>query len=96
MARNANVFDVQVTADSLNDRIIREDRAVEIDGGKPRRTRHARPAQVALKTTEATKAQLLRLAELTRRSQIEVFELALDALEREVQAELKATKGKRK
>jgi hypothetical protein len=94
MARN--VFEAQVTADTLKDRLIREDRSAEIDGGKPRRVRHARPAQVALKTTEAKKAQLMRLAELMRRPQIEVFELALDALEREVQAELKVMKAKRK
>jgi hypothetical protein len=46
--------------------------------------RRGRDEQVALKTTLLKRQQLQRLALLTNKSQVEVFEAALDAYEREL------------
>jgi hypothetical protein len=69
--------------DSTEERLKREAAAKGVVDGRTMR-RRGRDEQVALKTTLLKRQQLQRLALLTNKSQVEVFEAALDAYEREL------------
>lgn len=69
--------------DNAETRMKRENAAKGIVDGRTMR-KSGRNEQIALKTTLPKRQQLQRLALLTSKSQIEVFEAALDAYEREL------------
>jgi hypothetical protein len=75
--------------DSVEARLARENAAKGVVDGRTMR-RRGRNEQVALKTTLLKRQQLQRLALLTNKSQVEVFEEALDAYERSL------SKGKKR
>ena len=69
--------------DSTEERLKRENAAKGIVDGRTMR-RRGRAEQIALKTTILKRQQLQRLALQANKSQVEVFEAALDAYEREL------------
>jgi hypothetical protein len=69
--------------DNAEDRLMRENAAKGVVDGRTMRKR-GRNEQIALKTTLPKRQQIQRLALLTSKSQVEVFEAALDAYEREL------------
>jgi hypothetical protein len=69
--------------DSPEERLKRETAAKGVVDGRTMRKR-GRDRQIALKTTILKQQQLQRLALQANKSQVEVFEAALDAYEREL------------
>ncbi len=69
--------------DSPEERLKREIAAKGVVDGRTMRKR-GRNEQIALKTTILKRQQLQRLALQANKSQVEVFEAALDAYEREL------------
>jgi hypothetical protein len=88
----ANPFDVSQSGDTVDARIGREGQGKSLTGNRARR-RTSRPEQVAFKTTKLKIQQLDRLSVRANKTKVEVFEAALDALERELNDELKAKRA---
>ena len=82
MADEFKGFDLS-EGDDVESRLAREAAAKGVVDGRTMR-RRGRAEQVALKTTLLKRQQLQRLALLANMSQVEVFEAALDAFEREL------------
>lgn len=89
----ANPFAISKTADTLEGRLGRETKAQALAGPAPGRRRITRPAQIALKTSPLKKQQLERLSLRLDSSMVVVFELALDALEEKLNAEMQEKQG---
>ncbi len=83
MSEEPQGFDLS-EADTAEDRLKRELAAKGLVDARTLRKR-GRSEQVALKTTLFKKQQLQRLALLTNKTQVEVFEEALDAYEAQQQ-----------
>jgi hypothetical protein len=95
MTEHGSPFDLSHSGDSLESRQAGEVGARGIVDGRVSVRRKTRTEQVALKTSVLKAQQFAHLSLRMNASKIEVFEAALDALQRELDAEATAATAKK-